>query len=370
VTTTGALARRDAVANIGGFEESFQGLHEDQVFYVKLCLRAPVFVSDKTWYRYRRHSESCCAIAEKSGRHHEQRRVFLRWLERYLGDTGLGDNGVWRELKKARWHAEHPALARSANDLRYRVRVKRERLKAAIRKRVPSALYERLRRLRHGTRFVPARGRVDFGDLRRADPISRVFGFDRGRPVDRYYVEDFLARNSEFIRGRVLEIGDDSYTRAFGADRVIETDILSVVENSPRATIIADLAAAGHIPSNTFDCIILTQTLHLIYDVRAAVETLHRILKPGGVLLATMPGISQIDHYDWRESWYWSFTRLSAERLFAGVFTAGKIALETRGNVLAATAFLQGLACDELKPEELDYRDDDYQVVIAVRAHK
>src|SRR5262249_27189682 len=255
--------------------------------YAKLCLQSPVFVSNKCWYRYRKHADSCCALAESSGKHLRERRVFLQWLERYLSDTGLGDNEVWGELKRGRWSAEHPLLSRSAGRLRYRALVDRERLKEAARRHLPGRFYRLLRRLKHGKNYTPAPGNIEFGDLRRTSPISRVFGFDRGRPVDRYYIEGFLARNAECVRGRVLEIGDDSYTRSFGADRVIRRDVLSVVDTNPRATIIGDLSNAPHIASNTFDCIILTQTLHLIYDVRAALATLHRILKPGGVLLAT-----------------------------------------------------------------------------------
>src|SRR6185369_10438072 len=149
----------------------------------------------------------------------------------------------------------------------------------------------------------------------------------------------------------------------FGGDRVTQADVLHVSEDNPQATIIADLASADHIPSGTFDCIILTQTLHLIYDVRAALATLHRILKPGGVLLATVPGITQIDHFDWGGSWYWAFTALSAQRLLSEVFPATNIEVETHGNVLAATAFLQGIALEELRKSELDYNDPDYQVI-------
>jgi SAM-dependent methyltransferase len=168
----------------------------------------------------------------------------------------------------------------------------------------------------------------------------------------------------------VLEVGENTYTHKFGGDRVVQSDVLHVSEKNPHATIIADLANADHIQSDTFDCIILTQTLQLIYDVRAAVSTLHRILKPGGILLATIPGISQIDHHEWGNSWYWAFTSLSAERLFAEVFPPANLSIETRGNVLAATAFLHGIALEELRVEELDHHDPDYQVIIAVRAAK
>lgn len=211
---------------------------------------------------------------------------------------------------------------------------------------------------------------VHFGSLRRVTPISRSWGFDRGLPVDRYYIEGFLARFSRDIRGRVLEVGDNSYTKRFGGSLVTHSDVLHVKEGNPNATIIADLTRADHIESETFDCIILTQTLHLIYDTRSAIRTLHRILKPGGVLLATFPGISQIDHHEWGGSWYWSFTMLSARRIFEEVFSEPTVEVESHGNVFAALSFLHGLATEELEPAELDHRDPDYQVLIAVRAIK
>jgi SAM-dependent methyltransferase len=213
-------------------------------------------------------------------------------------------------------------------------------------------------------------GEVQFGTLRRVTPISKNWGFDRGQPVDRYYIESFLARYAADIRGRVLEIGDNSYTRKFGGDRVVNSDVLHVAEGNPQATVVADLTCAPQIPSSSFDCIILTQTLQLIYDVQAAIQTLYRILKPCGVLLATFPGISQTYDGDWGNDWYWNFTTLSARRLFEEAFSAEDIKIEGRGNVLAATSFLYGLAAEELTRQELDYNEPGYGVTIAVRALK
>jgi SAM-dependent methyltransferase len=234
---------------------------------------------------------------------------------------------------------------------------------------LPLPLYRQLA-LWRGVSYYPPVGRVHFGDLRRVEPLSREFGYDRGCPVDRYYIENFLAKQTDDIRGRVMEIGDDSYTRQFGGERVTKWDILHAVAGNPQATIIADLSNADHIPSDTFDCIILTQTLHLIYDVRLAIQTLYRILKPGGVLLATVPGISQVSIDEWADCWYWAFTILSVQRLFEETFAAEDIKIEARGNVLAATAFLNGLATEELRPEELDFDDPHYQLVITIRAAK
>jgi SAM-dependent methyltransferase len=223
---------------------------------------------------------------------------------------------------------------------------------------------------RRDVRSLPATGTVNLGDLRRLSPISRTFGFDRGLPIDRYYIEQFLARHAGDIRGRVLEIGDDFYTRKFGDGRVVVRDVLHVRQGTRYASFVGDLASADHIPSDAFDCVILTQTLHLIYDVRAALETLHRILKRDGTLLATFPGISQMSNDEWRAYWCWSFTTLSARRLFAETFPGARVAIEAHGNVLAAIAFLHGLACEELRRDELDHRDPAYEVLITVRAVK
>jgi hypothetical protein len=108
---------------------------------------------------------------------------------------------------------------------------------------------------------------VRFGDLRRQIPVSRDFGFDRGLPIDRYYIESFLEKYAADIRGRVLEIGANTFTTRFGRDHVTQSDVLHVNNNNPVATIVGDLASADHIPSDLFDCVILTQTLQLIYDV-------------------------------------------------------------------------------------------------------
>jgi SAM-dependent methyltransferase len=217
---------------------------------------------------------------------------------------------------------------------------------------------------------VPRVGRIDFGDLRRLQPISRRWGFDRGRPVDRYYIEQFLQRNASDIRGRVLEVGDSSYTRRFGGAAVERSDVLHIQGGHPGVTVVADLTEAEHVPGDAFDCIILTQTLHLVYDMRAAMRTLHRILRPGGVLLLTVPGISQMTDNDWRSSWYWSLTTHSVSRLANDVFGAESCTVESHGNVLAAIAFLQGIPFQELTPEELAYDDADFPVTIALRAWK
>lgn len=216
----------------------------------------------------------------------------------------------------------------------------------------------------------PKVGKLKFGDLRRVTPISRHFGYDRGGPADRYYIENFLKQNAADIKGRVLEIKDDTYASTFGGNNISKIDILDIDKDNSKANIIADLANAENVPSDTYDCIILTQTLLLIYDVKAAIAHAHRILKPGGVLLVTVPGITQMDYRFLGNIWYWSFTEASSKRLFQEVFPAQQVTVNKHGNVLVATSLLYGLSAKELTREELDFTDPDYQVIVTIRATK
>lgn len=243
--------------------------------------------------------------------------------------------------------------------------VLRARLRGPARQILPRSVLRRLNPL-----SAPAPGRVAFGDLRRTRPIDAYFGWERGQPIDRYYIERFLASHGSDVRGRVLEVGDAAYTRRFGGDRVTRSDVLHVEPDAPEATIVADLADSAHIPADEFDCIILTQTLHLIFDVRGAVATIHRVLAPGGVVLATVPGISQVDRGEWSDTWYWSFTAPAARRMFQTHFAANDVAIEQHGSVLSAVALLEGLASHELTEDELSVDDHAYPVFVGIRAVK
>jgi SAM-dependent methyltransferase len=207
--------------------------------------------------------------------------------------------------------------------------------------------------------------------LRRLRPVSANGDFDRGLPIDRYYIERFLRNHSSDVCGRVLEVADPGYTRRFGGGNVTRSDVLYAGPGNPLATLVGDLAKRETLPEGAFDCIILTQTLMYIYDVRSALTTTHHALKPGGVLLATVPGICPICRAEmkrWGE--FWRFTTQSTGRLFEEVFAGGEVRVEAHGNVLAAVAFLHGLAVDEVRPEELDDTDPDFEVLITVRAVK
>lgn len=218
---------------------------------------------------------------------------------------------------------------------------------------------------------TPGVGKVQFGDLRRIRPISRDFGADRGLPIDRFYVHAFLEHHAADVKGHALEIGEDTYTRRYGGIRVTQADVLHVTDENPKATIVGDLSDAPHIQSERFDAVIMTQTLHLIFDFTAALRTVQRILKPGGVLLLTVPGITPVAAGTrWGSTWLWSFTEISMRRLLTAVFGEENFELKVNGNVLAATAFLHGLATDELQRDELEAFDPSYPVIITARVQK
>ena len=201
------------------------------------------------------------------------------------------------------------------------------------------------------------------------EPLSRVFGSDRGRPIDRWYIERFLERHRRDVRGRVLEVAERTYTEWYGDGAVTSSDILYAADGLPEATVVGDLTTGDGLPSRAFDCFICTQTLQLIYDVRAAVRGTYDVLAPGGVLLCTVPALSQTSRVD-RERWgeWWRFTSASVRRLLEEVYGAGNVSVEAHGNARVAASWLYGLAAEELDPADLEHDDDEYEVVITARA--
>jgi SAM-dependent methyltransferase len=201
------------------------------------------------------------------------------------------------------------------------------------------------------------------------EPVSRNWGFERGKAIDRWYIERFLRAHEQDVRGRVLELYEPTYTQWFGGDRVTSSEVLHHGDDNPAATLVGDLQTGEGIPEAAFDAFIFTQTLHLIPQPEAAVRGTHRALAPGGVLLGTLPGISRVCTDD-RPVWgdWWRFTTDGARKLFEDVYGAGNVEVGAAGNVLTAAAFLYGLAAEELEDHELAQDDPDYELIVTVRA--
>lgn len=196
-------------------------------------------------------------------------------------------------------------------------------------------------------------------------PLNYDFGFSRGTPIDRYYIDDFLNKNKSLIRGDVLEIAENTYTKKFGSLERVEHSWILHVDAQGKNIIHGDFETGEGIQPNSMDCIILTQTLPFMYHLESAVKNIYGMLKKDGSLLVTVAGLCQISRYD-MDRWgdYWRFTDLSLRKLMESVAEPEKIDICTYGNVKSACALLYGAASEELAEEDLKYSDPDYQVSI------
>jgi SAM-dependent methyltransferase len=214
-----------------------------------------------------------------------------------------------------------------------------------------------------------ARGMVKWGNLRRTAPLSRDWGYDRGTPIDRIYIENFLGQHAGDVRGTCLEVMAADYTVRFGGARVSCSDVLDIDPANTRATLLADLGEQDSLPERRFDCVILTQTLHLIPDMRVALANIWRAIAPGGVLLLTVPALGR---HDTRKGFHhdrWRVTKTGLEWLLSGL-PGAHAETTTYGNVLSCTAFLYGLAAEELVSEELQVNDPAFPLIVATRVCK
>lgn len=196
-------------------------------------------------------------------------------------------------------------------------------------------------------------------------PISNKFGFDRGKPIDRYWIESLLKDNSSKIKGRVLEIVDNTYTRKFG-NGVSKSDVLDLNLKNKKANIKGNLKNVPSIKSNTYDCIILTQVLGMIDDYDAAIKECHRILKKNGHLIVTTSCFSSLR--SGISSNYWRFTPASAKFVMSKYFR--RVQVSSYGNVLSGQCFWVGLSQEELTKEELEYQDPYYPCLVGVVCQK
>lgn len=203
--------------------------------------------------------------------------------------------------------------------------------------------------------------RPSWGNLRRVIPISATYGFERGAPIDRYYVNKFFSARRHLVTGRVLEIQTSDHIRKYGSN-VLAADTLDI-NPAWNPTYCCDLANASVVPSGSYDCFLLPNTLCFLRDLESALREARRIVRPGGVILATVPGFVPLtpDMPDyWRQSaggW-----RVIAARVWPGCDTT----VETHGNCLAAVAAMYGLAAEELTDEELDASDPRYPVLVTI----
>lgn len=201
-------------------------------------------------------------------------------------------------------------------------------------------------------------------------PLSDCYGFDRGTPLDRHYIEKFLEDNKADVRGACLELLNNDYTLRYGGSNVIKSDVLDIDPANKNATIIDDLRKLGKVSDNTYDCIMLTQVFQFIDNCDAAVAECYRVLKPGGVLLATLPSVSRIDCMSGVNGDYWRFTSAGAKYLFEKKFVSENTSISSVGNARSGIYFYAGMTIEETPLKTLKTDDPQFPLIITVRAVK
>jgi glycosyltransferase involved in cell wall biosynthesis len=110
--TCSILVRRSVAEKIGGFEDSFRGMYEDQAFYAKICLGTSVLATDDCLAWYRQHSKSNYSTALHTGQTHLLRYRFLKWLEVYCREQQVEDKRVWEVVSRQLWLYNSPSQQR------------------------------------------------------------------------------------------------------------------------------------------------------------------------------------------------------------------------------------------------------------------
>ena len=361
------LYRRDILKDAGGFDTRLRAC-EDYDVYLRLSESGKVVGTPETLADYRQHG---------SNMSHNNRLMLSAALSVLRRQKPVAVRDAFRAAAYRsgidNWKSHYADMQLSQLSTAFRSRsslISHLANTAAVTAKAPLQMAKRARhRLK---RWLSRRGvarAISFGDLERTRPFSTEFGFDRGKPIDRRYVEAHLAQHAGDIRGRVLEIGDSTYTTRFGGSNVETADVLNRYEGHPSTTFVGDLSDSSKLPPDAFDCIILTQTLHLIFDMQSSIATLHRALKVGGVLLVTVPWVSTIDRGEWGESWFWSLTPGALQELLARKFGGENVETRHFGSAYACTAFLYGIA-EHRNQDLLEVHDAHCPLIAAARAVK
>jgi glycosyltransferase involved in cell wall biosynthesis len=358
--TCSVLLRREVVEQVGGFEDIFKGLYEDQAFFAKVSLNSPVIASSTQIAKYRQHPNSNCSTTEKNGEYAKARETFLNWLANYLKSHDDRNQEVWLVLQ---------------NEMKMIKLSFFERLYELARSGSPGKIYRSALGLKLHWRALPIVRQLRSLQFRRLRPISN--GSQKGTPIVRYYWDHFLQQYQTDIYGTVLEIGTTATVRKYGGENIIRADAIDLTAHSPQVTVVSDLSRADDITSNQYDCFVNQFTTHLIYDIDAALYHSIRFLRPGGVLLINFPCIDYyfshgLDMGTGKPLFmYWWFTPIQVENLLRRIgLGEDDYTLECYGNLFARVAYQLNLPAEELTQRELTTSDVGHPLLICARVIK
>jgi hypothetical protein len=233
-------------------------------------------------------------------------------------------------------------------------------------RRLPDPAYNFARRLARRS-AVGFRVPFSWGSLRRTSPLNSHYGYGRGTPIDRWYIDRFMHEQSDAFRGRILEMQNPEWSNRYADLGTSSLDILDIDPTNTAATIVADLDESGSLPADRFDCIVVPQTLQYVRQPAVVLRTLGDAAARGCSILITVPTISKLDPTCGPDGDRWRFTPAGVKSLLAVAYPDAEHTISWYGNVLTATAFLQGVSAEELTAEELSYVDDDFPLLVCAR---
>lgn len=344
------LIRREVLDQIEGWNNQFRMNFTDQVLYAKIVLNFDTYVMSEIVALYRQHENSSTNRGLKSKEFFNNQLKYWNWLDDYVQgyrekltpDTLL----FIQQSKKNAYNILH-----TPDQLSLSQKIGRKLITIIQKISGLNDIPEYARRLQY----------------RQIEPLSELWGWNRGIPLCIHYVNEFMHEFASDIRGHCLEFQNDDYTSKHGGKQVTMLDILHVDDNNPKATIVTDLTKDNPIPDNTFDCIICTHVLHVIYDLEKVVSELYRILKPGGILLVAVPTVSMCDP-TWHE--LWRFTEEGLRRTLQSSFMPDQIITRSYGNSLTAAGQIRGFATQEYSKAELAFHDLRFCLEVCARAKK
>jgi hypothetical protein len=165
--------------------------------------------------------------------------------------------------------------------------------------------------------------------------------------------------------------------RQYGGEALIRADAIDLTPHSPEVTLIADLSRADHLPENQYDCFVNQFSMHVIYDVEAALYHSIRLLKPGGVLLVNFSCLdysfpSGLDMQTGAPLYihHW-FTPVEVQDLLhRSGLDEHDYSIALFGNLFARVAYQMNMPAAELTRHELDFIDPGHPLLICARVVK
>lgn len=207
-------------------------------------------------------------------------------------------------------------------------------------------------------------GGLDFGSFKRRAPFCPDFGYSRGTPIDRYYLDKFIAEIRDEVVGDTLEIGGKRQNQElYGFTRAASYLTMDVAPH-PDVEVVADVHNAAAFPPGSVDTVVLLNVLEHCENPPLAVENVHRWLRDGGRVFCMVPNAQRVHG---APNDFWRPLPSAIDLLFSA-FPERR--LFVYGNALSAVASLLGVAAEELSGEDLDWRDDEYPVATCIVARK